>query len=270
MGTIPYDSIIGSNPFRFLVGLHKREFTIHSALVAHQSRALDALVNGGMREAHDGCAIWEQVDEKTFTRFGQYMYTGDYDAADPVASSASTTKDTSSNGTDGLQDRDIDEWFVPPDEYSVVWKTKKPSYSSRRRRLWNEFENAQDYGPARCPRPRKNTDPRASYREVFLSHARLYVFADCYGISQLAQLSFLKLRGTLVAFELFDERTGDVVELLRYCYMDPVPEKLRELVVHFVACHVEKLWKNEEFQGLVEAYGELSRALVGKLLARLD
>jgi hypothetical protein len=74
-------SIISSKPFRFSVGLHKREFTIHSAVVAHQSTALSSLVNGEMKEARDFHVTWESVDEETFIHFSQYTYTGDYDGA---------------------------------------------------------------------------------------------------------------------------------------------------------------------------------------------
>ena len=36
-----------------------------------------------MRETKEGCAPLEDVDEHTFFRVGQYLYTGDYTAADP-------------------------------------------------------------------------------------------------------------------------------------------------------------------------------------------
>lgn len=55
------------------------------------------------------------------------------------------------------------------------------------------------------------------------------------------ELSIHKLHRSLVRFQLFEERVGDVVELLRFCFDQDVPEVLRKLVVRYAGCHVEKL-----------------------------
>lgn len=57
--------------------------TIHAELVAHHSKPLGKLINGQMIEANEGCAWLEDIDEDTFTRFGQYAYTLDYPVPDP-------------------------------------------------------------------------------------------------------------------------------------------------------------------------------------------
>lgn len=44
-------SFIPSGQFKFLVGPQKKEFTIHASLVTAQSKALNALFNGDMKEA---------------------------------------------------------------------------------------------------------------------------------------------------------------------------------------------------------------------------
>lgn len=36
-----------------------------------------------MKEANDRCVYWEDVDEKTFLRFAQWAYTGEYSPAEP-------------------------------------------------------------------------------------------------------------------------------------------------------------------------------------------
>ncbi|KAM3547929.1 hypothetical protein MY1884_009381 [Beauveria asiatica] len=52
MAQIPYDTILVTQPFRFLVGPKKQDFYIHtSSLLASQSRTFDALVYGQMKEA---------------------------------------------------------------------------------------------------------------------------------------------------------------------------------------------------------------------------
>ena len=83
-------------------------------------------------------------------------------------------------------------------------------------------------------------------------------------------VSFHKLHQALVGRNVSEKGPNDVVALLRFCYTDLVPERLRQLVIHYVSCSVEKLWKSEEFQELLEEFGSLSRALVESTLLRLD
>lgn len=57
--------------------------TIHSALAASQSTALDKLINGNFKEAGDGKAVLEAVDEQKFVRFCEFAYTADYGEKHP-------------------------------------------------------------------------------------------------------------------------------------------------------------------------------------------
>ncbi|EGX87867.1 hypothetical protein CCM_09490 [Cordyceps militaris CM01] len=83
MAGLGYDSFLSSKPYTFLVGPEKREFYIHASLAASKSSVLGAVVNGSKDEATDGYTVWEEVDEDTFVRFGQYVYTGDYEGSPP-------------------------------------------------------------------------------------------------------------------------------------------------------------------------------------------
>jgi hypothetical protein len=51
---------------------------VHEAAFADQSRALRALMQGEISEGSAGQAKWEDVDIKTFVRFAQFVYMGDY------------------------------------------------------------------------------------------------------------------------------------------------------------------------------------------------
>ena len=80
-------------------------FTIHTALVAHHSKPLNALLSGPMLEAREGCAWLEDIDEHTFSRFGQFLYTTDYTAADPgTLPSSSDVPMENSNPSNGCAD----------------------------------------------------------------------------------------------------------------------------------------------------------------------
>jgi hypothetical protein len=79
-------------------------------------------------------------------------------------------------------------------------------------------------------------------------------------------LSLHKLREALAAFKLEDKRVEDIMELLRFCYDDIVPDQLRSLVGLYVACKVDELWGSSDFREFTGTHGELSVALIELLL----
>lgn len=85
-----FTSILFSQPFKFIIGHQKKLFTVHESAVSRLSKSLNDLLNGSMKEANEHCVYWEDVDEKTFLRFAQWAYTGEYSPAEPdiIATSA--------------------------------------------------------------------------------------------------------------------------------------------------------------------------------------
>lgn len=238
---------------------------LHSALVARQSRSLNALVNGGMREASERCADWEEVDEQTFVRFSQFAYTGDYDPAAPVIDSSSRKRE------EEQRPRSTDS-FVIPRSASI-----SPHHQYERRRpadeLWENFRTRR-YIESHFHLQLQNKEDE-DYTEVFLSHAKLFVFANYHGISKLEMLTLHKLRNTLVEFTLHRSRLGDIVPLIRYSYentagLNELPAGLRELVAVYAACKAEELWESTDFQELLEECGEIAKDILGQTLKRLD
>ena len=59
-----------------------------------------------------------------------------------------------------------------------------------------------------------NSHAKQDYTGVFLAHARLYVFANKYGIEPLESLSLHKLHATLKSFTLYRARIGDILKLV--------------------------------------------------------
>ncbi|KAM0667206.1 hypothetical protein ACQRIU_005061 [Beauveria bassiana] len=351
MVEMAYGSILGSKPYLFLVGPQKREFFVHASLAAGQSAVLDALVNGSMQEATEGCTVWEGVDEDTFVRFGQYVYTGNYEgsvpfeppaveepapeldaeqpapelfaeepapvleaeipAPEPVDASGPAEEPS---GTDRPAEEpevakedspaeapcepkpepaDAGFWSAPP--RSAEKKKKKKSkilldqdismdFSSEldefktvappltRDDAWKSFEEKQyeaggDNANYSVPPNPKNR--RIVYEQVFLEHARVHMMAYYYDMQPLAQLALFKLHRALCTFTLHDERMGDVVGLLRYCYREDDRPLLRAMVSEYAACHVKQLWADAEFRELFGEHGEMSVAIMGCIMERL-
>jgi hypothetical protein len=72
-----------SAPFRIIVvsdDENEQEFFIQSMLLASLSPSLDALVNGGMKEARERCVAWH-MDEQIFVFFIMFSYTTNYNVA---------------------------------------------------------------------------------------------------------------------------------------------------------------------------------------------
>ncbi|MBE3041962.1 BTB/POZ domain-containing protein [Candidatus Bathyarchaeota archaeon] len=109
-------SAAASEHFTFVVGTSKRKFSIHSAIVAHQSRALSTLVNGDFKEAVYRCVEWDDIDEHTFHSFWQYAYSGDYDVPDDLYFERQLATGASEQGKSGF------EFPVPPviDEHGFI------------------------------------------------------------------------------------------------------------------------------------------------------
>ncbi|KAK3942607.1 hypothetical protein QBC46DRAFT_308858 [Diplogelasinospora grovesii] len=269
MDSISHESIVSSKPIRFSVGSQGRDFTMHSALVAHQSPVLERLTNGPFREAHEAHVTWDHVDERTFVRFSQFAYTGDYDGGQNLH--ATHAEDPASIDFDDQGSSILQSGKKKKPKKSAWSVMERPSpILSKRDQLWEEFKSTCTCPASYDSQARAAKEAPEDKTDFFLSHARLYVFAQCYGVSGLETLALYRLQQSLATFELRDERVGDIVELLRYCYEDAVPDQLRSLVVLYVACNVKKLWESSEFQELLKTHSELSTPLIGTLLKRLD
>ncbi|KAK2759337.1 hypothetical protein FQN54_002815 [Arachnomyces sp. PD_36] len=150
-----------------------------------------------------------------------------------------------------------------------------PEGRSGKSRLWDTFVTGR-YGLSGSDfNPRANTESCEEYTQVFLCHAQLYVFADKYDISSLRELSLYKLHQTLIAFSLYPQRVGDIVELIRYTYANTgdgsqEQDQLRKLVIHYAACAIEDLARDEDFKCLLEKRDDsLSHDIITQMLSRL-
>ncbi|KAH6959643.1 hypothetical protein BKA56DRAFT_600729 [Ilyonectria sp. MPI-CAGE-AT-0026] len=272
MASIPYRQIVGSSPFKFLIGPDKKEYTIHSSLVAHQSGALNALVNGGMKEAREKCAIWEEFDEETFLRFSQFAYTGNYDGAEPQkrkveeqAPVLETAEEPNNIIASPLPSPvfDLSNISLPSPVFDL----------SKKDLLWNKFSNLYPGSEVKVAVHVNESDE--DYTDVFISHAQMYVFADYHGIVVLQNLALRKLRQALMQYTLDEKGSRDIIQLVNYCFSNTADKEgqcdpLRTLVCTYTACKVEDLWKNDEFQELMDTLNEFPRALLTELLHRVD
>jgi hypothetical protein len=286
-------SVFRSKQFVFVVGEYQAEFTVHAAIVAKQSKALDVLINGSMKEAFDGRAIFKDIQEDTFIRFCQFAYTGDYTTPDlthipSIELPYIMNRDEPVVEPEPVVEEEpaVEDEPVPVDGFGGWGSTrknvkipKKPSKSILLREsldnLIYDTDTSRTIFTARCE-VRQNSNPTEDYTTVFLGHAQLYAFAENWGIDALKTLALFKLHKTLVSFTLYADRRPDVVELLRYTFSnDHTPDRvgavddLRSLVMLYTACEVESLVHCPEFLSLIGEGGQLAQNLVQMLMKRI-
>ncbi|KEY73756.1 hypothetical protein S7711_10047 [Stachybotrys chartarum IBT 7711] len=213
------------------------------------------------REVH-----WEDVDGITFTSFWEYAYTGNYDIPEPeppvvpehpTPTSPPETEEVPVAEPELISEQVADiQLPVESESWGVDWGTPSKKKKARKsyKEILQDFEkswsddlpvpvNHHSYDSESMPK---------SFGEFVVHHAKVYILADRYGVIQLMNISFEKLRQALVG-----------------CDTEEVPQRLQQMVAHYAACKVEKLWKDEDFQDLLEASGSFSRLLVGKVTLRL-
>ena len=110
----------------------------------------------------------------------------------------------------------------------------------------------------KLPRPDGNTDANKDYTEVFLCHARVFVFADQWDILILREMALDKLHQGLAGFSLHQKRLGDIVMLLQYIYHRAGEsgqrfQDIRTLLTHHIGWQMDTLLMNgSSRKGLVE------------------
>lgn len=250
--------ISASKLYRFLIGPEKREFNIHAAIITQMSPVLAVFVNGTeFKEAREGQAELKDVDEKMFTLFVEYAYTGDYKPSFPSS-----------------QDLDSDSELVRSYKRRRTSQDKWRNEDASGRHYWQTFDAiVESYRPRSYTEALKKVPAvwTADFPNILLDHARLHIFADCYQIASLMRMSLFHLgRELQKANEQPAQKVSveAIVSLLEFSYAEPRPRELRSLVAKYTTCSVERLYKDAGFKKLLNSHVELGADLVQEMVAR--
>lgn len=272
-----------SEPFKFIVD--GKPVYVHRELIARVSKPLDRMINGGMREAKTGEAELKNVDGATFARFCHWVYAGHYPAAkhavrpEKEAADKAATKAVVKVAGILIRTRNshnaVDHFLVSAtsaDRPSPLKRMRTITVSSdssqpanRKEALKKSFHKLRllQTGDVRTKKePRANSKPSEDYTDVFLSHARLYVFAEQYDIQPLKRTALNNLHTTLKKFWVWRECVSEIVTLIRFVYNstskpDYAVEPMRNMLMLFVGCEMDSLVKTDEFRGLLDENREL-------------
>jgi len=196
---------------------------MHSALISAQSAAFDRFVNSAFKEAAEFHAELEVVSEETFILFAQYAYTGSYELLGieskfPEKTAFEPEPEPEPEPTVTVEE---DHWgFLGTSKKKkkrglAAMETEIPNTCRYDKvALWKEFASACSIAIDVATRPGAVSHDG----NILLSHARLYVFADCYDMPRLADISIDKLGRELLKLNVMSEVVTDIIELLRYAY----------------------------------------------------
>ncbi|KAG6110195.1 hypothetical protein E4U14_002892 [Claviceps sp. LM454 group G7] len=255
MEASPYEGILKSPTFKFVVGEAKEELFLHSALVASKSEVLGKMINGPFIEGQQGYVTLADEDAMTIAAFAEFAFTGDYQI-----------KLDTSEKPGGRPQRPRH-----PDDADRVRVLERPS-----NRHWEMFTLGKEYGNFGS-----NTNhtilsaPKSvytSHSRFLIAHAKIFIFADCYGVAGLLDLAMQKLHKALCGFQLSRQRIGDILDLVRFCYERPGPEKLKRLVASYSAAIIDVRDENfvaQCFRDLLEERGDFAADMAWFMACRL-
>lgn len=289
-------SLIKSDLFTFRIGEEETVFVVHSHAVAATSDPFKALVNGTLAEATHRCATIREIRPDDFLRFIEYAYRRDYTIPPwtPNESSEMPDEDLSDplvapESPEVLAPNETQPWPEPEPEPEPVdnrgfpvantWgsatggkKSKKKSLSNSQK-LRAVFQNLNYAAEGllsselfQHSTPYGNGDADQDFTSILLAYARMYTLAETYLVNPLKTLALHKLHQTLCQFQLYDRRVKDIVGLCRYaCHNgydraeDGTLDRLRSLVVEYIAIEVASFQTHELFLNLMEEGGEFVR-----------
>ena len=143
-----------------------------------------------------------------------------------------------------------------------VLKRRRTTYSREECKemfLKLQFSKAGDQRTVMAPRA--NYSPAEDYSEVFLSHARVYVFAEKFDIQPLKRLALRLLHETLSVFTLYPESVEDVLALTRFVYSETSKpsddEPIRYVLKRYISYEMDVLLERVEFRDLLEENREI-------------
>ena len=280
---------------------------IHSALVSQQSASLQNLVSGPMKEAQAKSALWDDIDMDTFVHFAEYVYTGDYSSLSvnraeslpgviyddispfrPVSGLEAVTVNTPfgeavlesertswpSFGSIPAPDPLIN-WELGPKYRLVDKKTQKRSQQQAAKTYFFYLKYPLPPVPfslATASRSHPQDTAAKANTLIFLRHARLYVFAEKWGIEALKMMALHKLHKTLCSYAVDRSRYSVIIDLVKYTY-DNTPSRkprdpLRELVTNYIAYEAKDIARSEQCLDLVQDVGDFARDLLSMVTLR--
>lgn len=222
---------------QFHIGRNKVEFSIKSGLIAVQSPRLSNVIRQHEGRFDDRPIVWKHVDVNTFISFSEFALTGDYNGVEPRLRQISAT-----GSQPCLLHKDV--------KLRLINSARTPM-SPLSSFLWHRFTTRY---PGYEFRPDEAVDSRThTCADVFLCHARVFIFADLYKHTSLRDLAIRKLWIAMVNMTFTGNAIPDITKLVKYVYKNtnsesPAGREIRDLVRRYTIIRLERMWKSSELR----------------------
>jgi hypothetical protein len=226
----------------FVIGKSRRRFSVHAALAgSFPKEILQPPING-------------QIDEVVFGRCCEFVYSGNYSVPLPTTDPCGDDGDETSD-SQALSCGSARRWDPMNHQGNLFHSTALPDICAF-------IKGKLDKAPLDEDGEVSNNDPADNYANVFLSHAEVYSFAYTTHWGSLCALSLYRLIRSLASFTLFEERTGDIVKLLKFVFEEKENmHDMRDVLVHYAAWNVEILMRDADFRQLLDQVPSLEKAI---------
>ncbi|KAF3023696.1 hypothetical protein E8E14_013830 [Neopestalotiopsis sp. 37M] len=251
----PYiQSIMAWKPFRFIVGPEKKEFTMHSDLVASISEPMNDLVNGPSKEAREGVAHFPDIDEATFAYFMRFAYKGDYKGK---ALKKPTKPQRRECGCAFKQAQIQFSKNLTQGESNCLGVT-----------LFEEFADDAELTFQMVTYRAIDENHIQTCSDRLFAHARVYVLAVTFDIPGLDMDAKKKIQQVLAILEINDVSIPKICELVRYVFINTVDEEdnLWYLLCHWCTMNLAVLQSNRAFKDLLRENGDFSAEIIHETL----
>jgi BTB/POZ domain len=294
--------ILMGGTFQFDVSDEADPFILHSKLVSRHSPVFDALMHNQMKESQEHRARLSNVDTDTFTRFAEFIYGGDYNAAEAGTVLDDVETEETREESESLSARQaylLDSATedappaedAPPDEVPGLDSALSFGFTSkhnrgRKIRIRKQLQSLASLAAFPIPDKKDISFPKIDdatfkndsellydYTEA-LCHVRLYAFAEQYQVQDLKNLVLHKLQKALKDTNFHPLHTDELADLVELAYkstpnLSSREEPLRELLTHHVAWNFKALAPTKDFQRFLEAGGTWVNDICQKVCRRL-
>lgn len=262
------------------------------------------MMTNGLEESVTRSVKWEHMDVPTFVSFWKYLYSGTYKDPEPDTESMQALATNSESVLKPLGEPMENDPASSPLSKVDKKKLKKKGRLAReagegtkstdREHVRHEFKRLGERkfhqtGDADGTDVSDHDEvienkAASSQAQHLIHHARVFILADKYDMARLMTISHGRLYAILMDLDVgtgsfmtsitnsvaYESNADHVVALLRFCFGEPVPDQLRELLVAFAATKVKELWERQSFKDLLDDSKELAMEMMRYMIMMIS
>lgn len=231
-----------SEIIEFTIGKDRKRFQIHMAVACLFPEEI-------LRSP-----IHLEMDEVVFGRCCEFVYSGDYSV--PLPNSSHSGSPVDQPGNSNMVSQGIEPRWNPTNLTENIFH---PTRVTQAHAPYVERFDPVPWYEADVP---WNADPAVDYSAVFLSHAEILRLSCRTKWVSLRDRSLYWLIRSLARFQLFKERTQDIVTLLKFVFEESECIEVIQMVLqHYVVWNVEILMCDADFRQLLDRVPTLEKAI---------